>query len=107
MTAEVVPEPELVSPFGFGAYPQVPSDFSHNPIWVDFPNTKNALGGSTMMRALELCDRVLVELWQQGDHTDGGEIGSDDMVLPFYLNTVYVRWGYTENPDGTTTRYAP
>ena len=106
LASEVVPEPELVSPFGFGTYPQVPSDFSHNPIWVDFPNTKNALGGSAMMRALELCDRVLVELWQQGDHTDGGEIGSDDMVLPFYLNTVYVRWGYTEHPDGTTTRYA-
>lgn len=106
LASEVVPEPELVSPFGFGAYPQVPSDFSHDPIWVDFPNTKNALGGSTMMRALELCDRVLVELWHQGDRTDGGEIGDDDMVLPFYRNTVYVRWGYTEHPDGTTTRYA-
>lgn len=106
LAAEVVPEPEFVSPFGFGAYPKVPADFSHNPIWIDFPNTKNALGGSSMMRALELCDRVLVELWHQGDYTDGGEIGSDDMVLPFYQNTVYVQWGYTENDDGTTTRYA-
>ena len=106
LASEVVPEPELVSPFGFGAYPEVPSDFSHAPIWIDFPNTKNARGGSTMMRALELCDRVLVELWSQGHYTDGGEIGSDDMVLPFYLNTVYVRWSYTEHPDGTTTRYA-
>ncbi len=104
LASEVVPKPELVSPFGFGAYPQVPSDFSHNPIWVDFPNTRNALGGSTMMRALELCDRVLVELWHQGQHTDGGEIGSDDMVLPFYPNTVYVRWRYKEQPDGTTSR---
>ena len=106
LASEVVPEPELVSPFGFGAYPEVPSDFSHDPIWIDFPNTRNALGGSTMMRALELCDRVLVDLWHQGHHTDGGEIGSDDMVLPFYLNTVYVRWRYLEHPDGTTSRYA-
>jgi len=106
LASEVVPEPELVSPFGFGAYPEVPSDFSHDPIWIDFPNTRNALGGSTMMRALELCDRVLVELWHQGHHTDGGSIGSDDMVLPFYPNTVYVEWDYTKNPDGTTTRYA-
>ena len=106
LTFDVAPEPERVSPFGFGSYPEVPADFSHDPIWVDYPNTTNALGGSTMMRALELCDRVLVELWHRGEHTDGGKIGSDDMVLPFYENTVYVRWDYTENPDGTTTRYA-
>ena len=106
LASEVAPEPELVSPFGFGPYPEVPADFSHDPIWVDYPNTTNALGGSTMMRALELCDRVLVELWHQGQYTDGGEITSDNMVLPFYPNTVYVRWDYLEHPDGTTSRYA-
>ena len=106
LASEVVPEPGLVSPFGFGPYPEVPADFSHDPVWIDYPNTRNALGGSSMMRALELCDRVLVELWHRGEHTDGGKIRSDDMVLPFYEDTVYVRWDYTENPDGTTTRYA-
>ena len=28
------------------------------------------------------------------------------MVLPLYPNTVYVKWAYTEEPDGTITRYA-
>ena len=106
LASEVVPEPELVSPFGFGAYPQVPSDFPYEPIWEEYMDTENALGGSKMMRAMELIDRVLIELWNQGRHASSGLLGDDDMVLPLYPDTVYVEWDYTEEPDGTMTRYA-
>ena len=108
MTAEVVEEPQQVSPFGFGPYPQIPSDFPDEPIWEEDPDYPegDADFGSDFMRSIELIDRVLIELWNQGRRTTSGSIGSDDMVLPHYPNTVYVTWEYTEEPDGTMTRYA-
>ena len=108
LTAEVVEENQRVSPFGFGPYPEVPADFPEAPIWdedLDYPEG-DAEFGSDFMRSLELIDRVLIELWNQGHRATSGEIGDDDMVLPFYPNTVYVKWAYTEEPDGTITRYA-
>lgn len=108
LTAEVVEETQPVSPFGFGPYPQVPADFPEAPIWDEDPDYPegDAEFGSDFMRSLELIDRVLIELWKQGHRATSGEIGDDDMVLPFYPNTVYVKWAYTEEPDGTITRYA-
>ena len=108
LTAEVVDEPQPVSPFGFGPYPQVPADFPDEPIWDEDPDYPEGDGvfGSNFMRSLELIDRVLIKLWTQGHGATSGEIGDDDMVLPFYPNTVYVTWRYTEEPDGKTTRYA-
>ena len=106
LASEVVPEPERVSPFGFGPYPEIPSDFPYEPIWMEYQDVANGTGGSKMMRAMELIDRVLVELWSQDRHAESGEINDNDMVLPYYPNTVYVQWDYLEHPDGTTTRYA-
>ena len=106
-TAEVVEEPQRVSPFGFGPYPEVPSDFPHEPIWdedPDYPDDEDF--GRDFVRGMELIDRVLIKLWTQGHPTVSGEIGDDDTVLPFYPDTVYVRWDYVEEPDGTMTRYA-
>ena len=106
LTAEGVDAPQRISPFGFGPYPKVPSDFPHEPIWDEYIDTKNASGGSEMMRAMELIDRVLIELWTQGRHAFSGLLGDDDLVLPLYPDTVDVEWDYTEEPDGTMTRYA-
>ena len=108
LTAEVVEEPQRVSPFGFGPYPQVPSDFPHEPIWdedPDYPEGDEEFG-SDFMRSIELIDRVLIELWKQGYRATSGEIGDNDMVLPFYPDTVYVTWNYVEEPDGTLSPYA-
>ena len=107
LTAEVVEETPPVSPFGFGPYPEVPSDYPDAPVWerYDYPEG-DAEFGSDFMRSLELIERVLIKLWTQGHRATSGEIGDDDMVLPFYPNTVYVKWAYTEEPDGTITRYA-
>ena len=108
LTAEVVEETQRVSPFGFGPYPQVPSDYPDAPIWDEDPDYPegDAEFGSDFMRGMELIERVLIKLWTQGHRATSGSIGSDDMVLPLYPNTVYITWGYTEEPDGTVTRYA-
>ena len=108
LTAQVIEETPPASPFGFGPYPKVPSDFPHEPIWDEDPDYPegNEDFGSDFMRSLELVDRVLIKLWKQGYRATSGEIGDNDMVLPFYPDTVYVTWDYVEEPDGTLSRYA-
>ena len=107
LTTEVVEETQPVSPFGFGPYPQVPPDFPEEPIWVedpDYPEGDEHFG-SDFMRSMELINRVLIKLWNQGRHASSASMNSG-LVLPHYPNTVYVEWDYTEEPDGTMTRYA-
>ena len=108
LTAEVVEEPQRVSPFGFGPYPEVPSDFPDGPVWDEDPNYPNGVEkfGRDFMRSIELIDRVLIELWHQGHTASSGLMEQDGMVLPFYANTVYITWDYIEEPDGTMSRYA-
>lgn len=106
LTAEVVEEPQRVSPFGFGPYPQVPSDFPRDPIWeeVDMYEKINQHGRG-MMKAIELMDRILIKLWDHG-YTATSASMSKGRVYPGYPNTVFVRWNYIEEPDGSITRYA-
>ena len=107
LTAEVVEEIQPVSPFGFGPYPEVPADYPDDPVWIedsDYPEGDENFGRE-FMRSMELIDRVLIKLWKQGHPTTSASIGSDDMVLPCYPNTVYVEWDYTEEPDGSMSRY--
>ena len=105
LTAEVVEEPQRVSPFGFGPYPQVPSDFPEVPIWEEDMDGRIAAYGGGLAKAAELMDRVLIKLWNQGRRATSASM-ENGLVLPHYHNTVYVRWAYTEEPDGTMTRYA-
>jgi len=102
----VVEEPQRVSPFGFGPYPQVPSNFPRDPIWeeVDMYEKINQ-HGQGMMKAIELMDRVLIKLWNQGHRASSASM-SKGLVLPQYPNAVYVRWRYIEESDGTIRRYA-
>ena len=107
LTAEVVEETQPVSPFGFGPYPEVPSDFPRDPVWVadpDYPEGDEHLG-SDFMREIELINRVLIKLWNQGHRATSASM-SDGLVYPGYPDTVYVTWKYIEEPDGTMTRYA-
>ena len=106
LTAEVVEETQRVSPFGFGSYPQVPSDFPRDPIWeaVDMYDKINQHGRG-MMKAIELMDRVLIKLWNQGHDTTSATL-EGGLVYPGFPDTVYVRWDYIEEEDGTITRYA-
>ena len=105
LTAEVVEETQPVSPFGFGPYPKVPADYPEDVIWEEDIDGKIAVYGGGLAKAAELMDRVLIKLWNQGRQATSASM-ENGLVLPHYHNTVYVRWAYIEEPDGTMTRYA-
>ena len=71
-----------VNPFGCGE-PHILSDFPDEA-----------------RRNIELIDRVLVKLWQQGDRGIVGGSTYDGKIYPHYNDVVYVRWKEQELPDG-------
>lgn len=106
LTAEVVEETQSVSPFGFGPYPQVPLDYPEDVIWKEDMDENISQFGSGMMKAVELMDRVLIELWNQGHRATSAVMSSNGLIYPSFPNTVFVTWKYIEEEDGTITRYA-
>ena len=106
LTAEVVEETQPVSPFGFGPYPQVPSDYPESVIWEEDMEANISQYGSEAMKAVELMDRVLIKLWNQGHRATSASTDSNGLVYPSFPNTVFVQWDYIEEEDGTTSRYA-
>ena len=84
-----------VSPFGFGPYPEVPDGFPQNlmPVWTwSEERQQEQLEG---LENFELMGRVLIKLWNQGEHGFVGVTRSDSngKVYPLYKDVVYVeRW---------------
>ena len=73
-----------VSPFGFGPYPEIPSDFPEQRLFDIQYGTPEA----------ELLDRVRVKLWKEGIRPDGiGWLQSTGLIYPTVRGTIYVRWG--------------
>lgn len=73
-----------VSPYGFGAYPDIPSDFPQQRLFSNHYGTAEA----------ELLDRVRVKLWKEGIRPDGiGWLQSTGLYYPTVRGTIYVRWG--------------
>jgi hypothetical protein len=95
---------QLVSPFGFGPYPQVPPDYPNQDVW-NRPKRTWRLGLDDAAIKHELMNRVLIKLWNQGDREWTGAATDGGKVYPYYPNTIYVRWKEDENPDGTVYRY--
>ena len=58
-----------VSPFGFGVFPKIPSDFPDQNIWDAIK--EKAAHDPKGAKNLELLARVRIELWNQGHHTKG------------------------------------
>lgn len=94
--AEEVP----VSPFGFGPYPEVPDDYFGIPVWMQNTNLPD-----TTEKNVELIDRVLIKLWQQGDTAIVGGSTYRGKIYPHYEDTVYIRWTEATASDGTPYRY--
>ena len=94
--AEDVP----VSPFGFGPYPEVPADYFGIPVWM-----QNSILPDHAQRNIELIDRVLIKLWQQGDKSIVGGSTYSGKIYPHYEDTVYIRWTESTASDGTPYRY--
>ena len=83
-------------------FPEVPESFPENltPVWIQFPNYKKG-----DMRGHELMYRVLIKLWNQGDHgfVNGVYSHDNDRVYPLYHDVVYAEWDeeILETPEGT------
>ena len=80
---------EKVSPYGFGPYPKLPQDFPAQDFW-EFPRDKN----------MELMDRVLIKLWEQGKRPHGVTM-EEGLVYPTLPNTLVVKWKTEITPFGT------
>lgn len=103
MTADVP-----VSPFGFGPYPEVPQGFPEHlmPIWTWSDERRQRVAGREI--DFELMHRVLIELYNDGDHVFRAVIRSDKngKVYPLYDDVVYVKhWQEIRLPDGTVAQY--
>lgn len=103
-TAEEESVPLPLSPFGFGAYPEIPEDFPEPDIFKSLAS----MGDSEMRKALELQKRLIVEFWKQGISLENvGVTGdADGKVYLLYPDVVYVKWDYWTDDDGITHRYA-
>ena len=89
---------KLVSPFGFGPYPEIPVGFP-------YPNPWDSEGLTHRQAEIsELLSRIHIKLWNQGKRPDGLSF-EDGLVYATYPNTIYVEWDYVEIEDGTVERY--
>ena len=83
-----------VSPFGFGPYPEVPTDYIRKlgpPLWMRDISSGSDIPEHVLMSS-ELIGRVLVKLWTDGDtNIVGGSTDADGKVIPHYPNTIYVK----------------
>ncbi len=83
-----------VSPYGFGPYPEIPSDFPFPVEWEFQGSNANH----------ELIARVAIKLWTQGIETMGATM-EDGLVYPNYIDTVYIRWAETTDDDDNPIQY--
>ena len=98
-------DPEKVSPFGFGPYPEVPASFPNDVIWSDALKNLRERWSDERLKNLELMHRVLIKLWTQGYRASSATM-DDGKMYPLFPNTVYVRWEEYVEDDGTISREA-
>ena len=98
-------DPEKVSPFGFGTYPEVPASFPNDVIWSDALKNLRERWSDERLKNLELIHRVLIKLWTQGYRASSATM-DDGKMYPLFPNTVYVRWEEYVEDDGTISREA-
>ena len=92
-----------VSPFGFGPYPEVPSDYIASlglPIWYEH-GFDEIPATATHERNIELIDRVLIKLWEEGKDVRRG-FYKDGKVYPLYSKSAYVKGYHRIHDDGYT-----
>ena len=82
---EQVPEDVLVSPFGFGPYPEVPHDYPHKNF-----NWQAHLNDSTP--ASELMARVRIKLWKEQQIYASGASFMHGKIYPVIRGIVYPRY---------------
>lgn len=81
-------------------FPEVPESFPITPVWEKIPNYQKG-----DMQTHETLYRVLIKLWNQGDHgfVNGVLDHNNGRVYPLYPDVIYVKWkesvmGPPDNP---------
>lgn len=91
------------SQFGFGTYPEIPTDYPDQDIWDRIEN----MADESLARDNELMARVRIKLWNQGTQTTGASYDADKRkIYPCIPGIAYVTWQSVELSDGTHRRYA-
>ena len=87
-----------------GDFPEVPDGFPSDliPVWIQFPDYEKG-----DMYEHEMMYRVLIKLWNQGDHNFVNGVYKDDngRVYPLYTDVVYLEWGEAVNEHGQVIRF--
>ena len=87
-----------------GDFPEVPDGFPSDltPVWIQFPNYQKG-----DMYEREMLYRVLIKLWNQGDHDFVSGVYQDDngRVYSLYSDVAYVEWGEVVSDDGQVIRF--
>jgi len=102
-TSETPAEEVPVSPFGFGPYPEIPEGYPLVVSWTRIEEHREKFNDH-IWRDLELMERVLIKLYNEGDTSFTAGIVNDGLVLPIYPNVAYVRiekdddWKSTADP---------
>ena len=103
VSAEAPAEEVAVSPFGFGPYPEVPTGYPTHlqPVWL-WSEERQQRHTSSRLESFELIDRVLIELWNQGNRNFTGAIREDTngKVYPLYKDIIYVTWAELKDDNG-------
>ena len=94
VSEEEIAEDVPVSPYGFGPFPEVPSDYPDQDVWSE-----------TALRSMEpdheLISRVRIELWNQGVRTIGGVYDNGHrLIYPIIDDVVYIAWSDNLGIDG-------
>lgn len=110
-----------ISPFGFGPYPEVPTDYPYPKSipwhWDEeyITNLEETLEKALEVRGVsftehmkisELMSRVGIKLWNEGQTFDG-LISSDQtgLIYPDNPDVLYVEWHEVTLPNGDVKRY--
>ena len=91
-----------VSPFGYGPFPKVPSDYPSVVVWLQSDYEELP---SHAQKNFELMSRVLIKLWTSGERGFRGASTYKGKIYPHYFDTVYIKVSEYELPDGTKARY--
>ena len=91
-------------------FPLVPDDLGSwfVPTWhwemINFWNL-DILKWEEQISNLILIDKVLIKLWNQGDHSFIAADIESGRVYPHYPNTIYVRWKERVDKNGVKSKY--
>lgn len=87
-----------ISPYGFGPYPEIPEGYPLLASWTRLEEFQEKFSDN-IWKELELMDRVLIKLFNEGDTSFQGGIVNNNLVLPIYPNVAYVRLEEDQTED--------